>query len=93
MAYRVRFTRSAAKQLDQILTYISERSPQGATKVKARIRHLIGLIAARPRIGAITTDPGIRRMNTLPYPYLIFYEIGDGEIVIRRIRHMAQKPD
>ncbi len=90
---RIRYTRSAAKQLDEILTYFSERSPQRAAKVKARIQRLIGLIASRPRVSAITTDPGIRRMNALPYPYLIFYEIGDGEIVIRRIRHMAQKPD
>lgn len=90
---KVRFTRSAAKQLDEILTYIDGRSPQGAAKVKARIQHLIGLIASHPRIGAITTDPGIRRMNALPYPYLIFYEVGDGEIVIRRVRHMAQNPD
>jgi toxin ParE1/3/4 len=89
---KIRYTRSAAKQLDEILTYISGHSPQGAAKVKARIQHLIGLIASRPRIGAITTDPGIRRMNTSPYPYLIFYEIGDGEIIIRRVRHMAQKP-
>jgi plasmid stabilization system protein ParE len=90
---KVRYTRSAARQLDGILTYISERSPQGGAKVKARIKDLISLIASHPRIGAITADPSIRRMNALPYPYLIFYEIGEGEIIIRRVRHMAQKPD
>jgi toxin ParE1/3/4 len=69
---KVRYTPSAAKELDKVLTYISDRSPQGAAKVKARIKGLISLIAAHPHIGAITADPGIGRMNALPYPYLNF---------------------
>jgi toxin ParE1/3/4 len=89
---KIRYTRSAAAQLNEILTYISERSPQGTRKVHSRIYNLINLLAAHPNIGAVTADPVIRRVNTSPYPYLIFYETGDREIIIRGIRHMARKP-
>jgi hypothetical protein len=27
-----------------------------------------------------------------PYPYLIDYYVGDGEIVIQRFRHTSRKP-
>jgi plasmid stabilization system protein ParE len=91
---RVRYTRSAARELDKILTYIEERSPQGAQNVQARIQHVIGLISVFPELGRQSrVRPGIRRMSTKPYPYVIFYAVTEQEIIIRRIRHMARKPD
>jgi hypothetical protein len=39
-----------------------------------------------------TADPTIRRLTTLPYPYLIFYEITDAEIIIHAVRHAARDP-
>jgi toxin ParE1/3/4 len=93
MAFKIRYTRSAAKELDEILTYIKERSPQGARNVQARIHEVINLIAILPTIGRSTRKrPDIRRLNTQPYPYVIFYTAGKGEIIIRCIRHMARRP-
>jgi len=34
----------------------------------------------------VTDDPTIRRMTTTPYPYLIFYEATDAEIIIHAVR-------
>jgi plasmid stabilization system protein ParE len=31
-------------------------------------------------------------MTTLPYPYLVFYQVGDAEVIIHSIRHAAQRP-
>jgi plasmid stabilization system protein ParE len=42
----------------------------------------------RPR----TNHPAIRRMTTTPYPYLIFYEVTEGEIIIHAVRHAARDP-
>jgi toxin ParE1/3/4 len=39
-----------------------------------------------------TVDPTIRRMTITPYPYLIFYEAADDEIVIHAVRHGARDP-
>ncbi len=70
---KVRFTPSAARELDEILTYIHEESPQGARKVQARIQHIVDLAAKVPFMGRPARKrPDIRRINTNPYPYVIF---------------------
>jgi ParE toxin of type II toxin-antitoxin system, parDE len=43
-------------------------------------------------LGAVTDDPAIRRLTTTPYPYLIFYEAADDEVVIHAVRHGARDP-
>jgi toxin ParE1/3/4 len=45
-----------------------------------------------PGIGTRTDDPTIRRMTALPYPYVIFCEATDGEIIIHAVRHAARDP-
>jgi toxin ParE1/3/4 len=42
------------------------------------------LLLKYPRLGSRTSDPSIRRTTTSPFPFVIFYEIADGEIVIAR---------
>jgi plasmid stabilization system protein ParE len=37
-------------------------------------------------------DPAIRRLPVTAYPYLIFYEIADDEIIIHAVRHTARDP-
>jgi toxin ParE1/3/4 len=39
-----------------------------------------------------TDDPAIRRLTTTPYPYLIFYEVTETEIIVHAIRHGARDP-
>ena len=75
-----------------MLAYISARSPQGAERVRARIKAVTDLLLDHPRIGTQTEDPSIRRMTTSPYPYLIFYEPKDSESVIHAVRHGARNP-
>jgi hypothetical protein len=45
-----------------------------------------------PNIGVRTSDPTIRRLTTAPYPFLVFYEVSEEEIVIHAIRHTARDP-
>lgn len=91
---RVRYTISAAGELTELLTYIADRSPQGARKVQARIAEIIALLSEHPYAGPLTDDPGLRYITTTPYPYLIFYEIAEAEdeIVIIALRHGARDP-
>jgi toxin ParE1/3/4 len=89
---RLRYTVPALTDLVSILDYISARSPQGAMRVHTRIKMVIDLLLTHPRIGAQTGDPVIRRVNASPYPYLIFYEIIDNEIIIHAVRHGARDP-
>jgi plasmid stabilization system protein ParE len=37
-------------------------------------------------------DRLIRRLTTPPYPYLIFHEVAETEIIVHAIRHGARNP-
>ena len=89
---KLRYTLPALADLDSILDYIATRSPQGAGRVQAPIRAVIDLLLIHPHIGVRTDDPVIRRLTTVPYPYLIFYEVTETEIIIHAVRHGARDP-
>jgi toxin ParE1/3/4 len=89
---RLRYTLPALADLATILDYIADRSPQGAGRVQARIRSLTELLQRYPLAGAVTEDPTVRRIATTPYPYLIFYEATDDEVIIHAVRHGARDP-
>ena len=88
----LRYTLPALSDLDQILDYTAARSPSGARRVHARIQAITHLLLSHPHIGARTGDPTIRRMTASPYPYLIFYEIADYDVIIHAVRHSARDP-
>ena len=89
---RLRYTLPALADLASILEYIAATSPQGAQRVQRRIRHAVELLLAHPNIGVRTVDPTIRRLTTMPYPYLVFYEISGDEIIVHAVRHSARDP-
>ena len=89
---KLRYQRRALQQIDKALGYIAARSPEGATKVEARLTAIAALIQQQSLVGRKTSVPGVRRIVLTPYPYLIDYYVGDDEVVIQRFRHTARKP-
>ena len=89
---RLRYTLPALADLDEILDYVTARSPQGAARIQGRIKAITDLLLQYPLIGAQTEDPSIRRMTTSPYAYLIFYEVAGEELIIHAVRHGARNP-
>jgi len=89
---KLRYTLPALADLDMILEHIDLKSPQGAAHVKGRIKTIINLLLLHPLVGTRTDDPSIRRMATPPYPYLIFYEATNDELIIHAVRHAARTP-
>ncbi len=89
---RLRYTEVALAELAAILDDKAIHAPQSAQRVQARIKVIIDLLLQHPRIGTRTDDPAIRRMTTLQYPYLVFYEPTDSEIIIHAVRHGARDP-
>ena len=87
---RLRYTLPALADLTSILDYIPDRSPQGAARVHNRSKNIIDLLLQCPQAGVLTDDPSIRRMTTPPYPYLIFYEVREDEIIVYAVRHGAR---
>lgn len=89
---RLRYTQPALADLDAILDHIAAHSSQGAARVQARIKTIIDLLLSHPNVGSRTDDPTIRRLNTSPYPYLVFFEVAGDEIIIHAVRHGARDP-
>jgi plasmid stabilization system protein ParE len=90
----LRYTPKAAlAELAEILAYITERSPRGARKVQARIQAVTALLVQYPYCGQLTSEGGLRRIVTPPYPYLIFYEATTEEVVIIGVRRAAREPE
>jgi toxin ParE1/3/4 len=87
---RLRYTLPALADLTSILDYVADRSPQGAARIHSRIRAVTDVVLQYPLAGAATDDPTIRRIAATPYPYLIFYETTDAEIIIHAVRHGAR---
>jgi len=89
---RLRVTRRAATQIENVLDYIEADSPQGANHVRERIQALFNLLTHHPHAGQATDLPGVRRLTLSPYPYLIFYRVTDREVIIQRMRHTSRRP-
>jgi toxin ParE1/3/4 len=89
---KLRYTLPALADLSAILDYIAVQSPQGARRVQARIQMIIDLLLLHQHIGTRTDDPVIRRLTTSPYPYMVFYEATESEIIIHAVRHGASDP-
>ncbi|WP_049766140.1 type II toxin-antitoxin system RelE/ParE family toxin [Rhodopseudomonas palustris] len=89
---KLRFTIRAAAELDEVLSSIDHRSPQGAQHVKQRLFAVIALLPQYPQAGRLTNKVGLRRVVAYPYPYLIYYRATDAEVVIHGVRHSARRP-
>ena len=89
---KLRYTLPALADLSSILDYVAAHSPQGARRIQARIQAIIDLLLIHPHIGTRTDDPVIRRLTTPPYPYLVFYEATEAEIIIHAVRHAVRDP-
>jgi toxin ParE1/3/4 len=89
---KLRVTRRAATQIEKALDYIESESPQGANRLRERIRTLFLLLEQHPYAGQATDLPGVRRLTVSPYPYLIFYRVTDEGVIVQRIRHTSRRP-
>ncbi|MER0237092.1 type II toxin-antitoxin system RelE/ParE family toxin [Fulvimarina sp. MAC8] len=89
---KLRYTRTALREIDKALSYTSERSPQGAAALRQRILTAVDLIRDHAQAGQMTSRRDFRRVVLSPYPYVLFYRVAADEIVVARFRHAARKP-
>lgn len=87
----IRFTRHSIKQIEEILSFIHDSSPQGASHVAARLDAVLDLLKEQPRAGRKTDTLHVRRLSLAPYPYVIFYRLREEEITILRVLHASRR--
>ena len=84
---RLRFSRQALADIEDIYDYISKHSPRGVNSVAAQIHHTSGLLGQYPHLGRTTNIPGVYVISTPRYPYLIYHRILRDELVVIHVRH------
>jgi toxin ParE1/3/4 len=89
---RVEYTPRARDDLNAILTFIEERSPQGARNVARALRKTIELIGEFPQCGRLAGEQGTRVLPVGRYPYLIYWSVEGDKVWIVHIRHTARRP-
>ncbi len=88
---RLVLSRLALAELDEILGFIRERSPVGASNVEARMRRAFAHISNHPEAAErVEQRPAVRRLPLARYPYVIYYEFDRDVVTILRILHGAR---
>ena len=91
MGLTVRFDPRALSDLREIRAYLIERSPAGADRVRSHLMETVERLADFPFLGRATDEAGVRVLSLTRYPYLVFYSVVSGEVVILHIRHGARQ--
>jgi addiction module RelE/StbE family toxin len=87
---RVRFTRTAQRDLIQIHAYISQDSPTIASRFVARLIERARELSDQPFAGRETDEPNVRVIVAPRLRYFIFYTVTAEEIRITHIRHTSR---
>lgn len=79
----------ALRDIDEILAYISKRSPRGAHNVSLAIEYTIGMCALNPHAASATDEPRVYRRALGKYRYTVFYRAlaHDEGIEVARVIH------
>ncbi|RST88167.1 type II toxin-antitoxin system RelE/ParE family toxin [Aquibium carbonis] len=90
---KTRLSRAAAEDLKDILVHLSSQTPSAVRGFRDRFRRVRTQIGDFPQTGYQTDDPSLRSINLGRYPYLVFFEPFEDNIVIMRIVHGALDPE
>jgi addiction module RelE/StbE family toxin len=87
---RVRYSRRAISDLENIRQYISKNNPKAAWVVASFIRRSIRVLEEWPYRGRATEVENVRRLVVANYPYVVFYQVRRHDVVVLSAMHTAQ---
>ena len=83
---RLRFSPRARNDISYIYQYIAPHNKEAATAVVRQIQFTSQLLARYPGLGRETDIPDVRMFPAARYPYLVYYRVIGGEVVIIHVR-------
>ena len=89
---RVRWLKTASRNLDAEIEYIAKEDPGAAEKVYAYIQGRVAELARQPNMGRPGRVFGTRELVIERYPYLVPYRVYEDEVQILRVFHTSRKP-
>jgi toxin ParE1/3/4 len=86
------FTVEAKADLDDLSSYLSERSPQGLRNATAHLEQKIKLAMKNPKIARPAPLAGVREIVDAKYGFVIPYFVDSDVFYVLRIYHGARRP-
>lgn len=89
---KVRYSSLALAELDAILSGLAAKNLTAAQRFEERIRQVSERMGRFPNgFQEVAERPGVRRVPLVRYPYLIYYIVSAGEVIVLRVVHGARK--
>jgi toxin ParE1/3/4 len=92
MATRIKWLKTALKNLNYEAAYIAADDPAAARLVVRRIVQSVALLSAQPAMGRPGRVAGTRELVVPNTRYLIPYRVRHGVIEILRVFHASRRP-
>lgn len=90
----IKWTKGAARNLNQIEKYIARDNPRAAVETVLRVIKAIGMISDNPTLGRTGRIFGTRELIISGTPFIVAYRIVAGKVEILRVLHSSMKwPD
>jgi toxin ParE1/3/4 len=89
---RLRWTKRAERDLDEIARYIGQDSPAAAARVVLELlEHVESHLSKRPAIGRPGRVLGTRELVIGGLPYIVPYRVRERDIEILRVLHTSRR--
>ncbi|MCY7387381.1 MAG: type II toxin-antitoxin system RelE/ParE family toxin [Burkholderiales bacterium] len=89
---RLRWTKLASQDLDDIAEYIGQDSPAAASRVVLELMERAeSMLVAHPAAGRAGRVLGTRELVIASLPYLIAYRVSENQIEILRVMHASRR--
>lgn len=89
---RVRWTKEAADDLENLLLYVEERSPAARAHVADRIQHRVRDMALFPKAARLDRKTGTHEAVVRGLPLLIIYSVTNAFVEVIAVFHSARDP-
>lgn len=89
--YKIRWLRTALKNLDAEADYIAQDNPQAAAELVKRVFDSVDVLAKHPAIGRPGRVPDTRELVVTGAPYIVPYGVKDRTVDILRVFHGARR--
>jgi plasmid stabilization system protein ParE len=88
---RIRWLRTALRNLDEEAAYIAAEDPAAARLVVGRVLAAVDQLADQPGLGRPGRVPGTRELVVLKTRYLVPYRVRRDAIEILRVFHTSRR--
>jgi plasmid stabilization system protein ParE len=88
---RIRWLRTALRNLDEEAAYIAADDPAAAREVVRRVLDAVGQLAEQPALGRPGRVPGTRELVVARTRYLVPYRVRQDAIEILRVFHSSRR--